>query len=298
MTAVLRRPQIAALVGQPPPTAEQRVVIEAPLGPSLVVAGAGSGKTETMAARVVWLLANGIVEPDQVLGLTFTRKAAGELAERVRKRLRTLARAAAAEGVALGGTVDAARTDGLAGLARPTISTYNSYAASLVSDHALRLGLDPSARLLGEAAQWQLASEVVEAWSDDLDTDAATSTVIEAVLALSGALDEHLLDAAQARSGIEAILEALARDAAGHAAARAVRRGQEAAAVAGGARARPRPRRRVPHAASAPPTRSTSATRSRSPRGSRSTCPRSAPASGSGSGWCCSTSTRTRPTRS
>ena len=166
--------QIAALVGQPPPTPEQRVVIEAPLGPSLVVAGAGSGKTETMAARVVWLLANGIVEPDQVLGLTFTRKAAGELSERVRKRLRTLARAAAAEGVVLGGTVDAARTDGLAGLARPTISTYNSYAASLVSDHALRLGLDPSARLLGEAAQWQLASEVVEAWSDDLDTDAAT----------------------------------------------------------------------------------------------------------------------------
>ncbi|WP_157465607.1 ATP-dependent DNA helicase [Cellulomonas sp. Leaf395] len=202
--------QIAALVGQPPPTPEQRLVIEAPLGPSLVVAGAGSGKTETMAARVVWLLANGIVEPDQVLGLTFTRKAAGELAERVRKRLRTLARAAAADGIELGGTVDAGRTDGLAGLARPTISTYNSYAASLVSDHALRLGLDPSARLLGEAAQWQLASEVVEAWSDDLDTDAATSTVIEAVLALSGALDEHLLDAAQARSGIEAILDGLA----------------------------------------------------------------------------------------
>ncbi len=207
--------QIAALVGQPPPTAEQRAVIEAPLGPSLVVAGAGSGKTETMAARVVWLLANGIVEPDQVLGLTFTRKAAGELAERVRRRLRTLFRAAAEHGVVLGGAVDPARTDGLAGLARPTISTYNSYAASLVADHALRLGLDPSARLLGEAAQWQLASEVVEAWSEDLDTDAATSTVIEAVLALSGALDEHLLDAAQARAGIEGIIEALAETPAG-----------------------------------------------------------------------------------
>ena len=44
---------------------------------------------------------------------------------------------------------------------RPTISTYNSYAASLVADHALRLGLDPSARLLGEAAPWQLAHEAV-----------------------------------------------------------------------------------------------------------------------------------------
>lgn len=210
MTVLLTAAQIAALVGQPPPTPEQRLVIEAPLGPSLVVAGAGSGKTETMAARVVWLLANGIVEPDQALGLTFTRKAAGELSERVRRRLRTLARAATAEGIALAGGLDPARGDALAGLSRPTISTYNSYAASLVADHALRLGLDPSARLLGEAAQWQLAAEVVEAWSDDLDTDAATSTVIEAVLALSGALDEHLLDAAGARAGIEGILEAIA----------------------------------------------------------------------------------------
>ena len=61
------------------PTAEQVAVIEAPLEPLLVVAGAGSGKTETMAARVVWLVANGFVQPEEVLGLTFTRKAAGEL---------------------------------------------------------------------------------------------------------------------------------------------------------------------------------------------------------------------------
>lgn len=206
---ILSATQIAVLVGQPDPTPEQRRIIEAPLGPSLVVAGAGSGKTETMAARVVWLLANGVVLPDQVLGLTFTRKAAGELAERVRKRLRTLTRAAAAQGVALADGASGDAADALVGLARPTISTYNSYASSLVSDHALRLGLDPSARLLGEAAQWQLASDVVEAWSDDLDTDAATSTVIEAVLTLSGALDEHLLDPRTARAGIEDIVEAL-----------------------------------------------------------------------------------------
>ena len=47
--------------------------------PALVVAGAGSGKTETMANRVVWLLANGHVRVPEILGLTFTRKAAGEL---------------------------------------------------------------------------------------------------------------------------------------------------------------------------------------------------------------------------
>ncbi|WP_081844444.1 ATP-dependent DNA helicase [Cellulomonas sp. URHE0023] len=206
---LLSASRIAELVGQPAPTDEQRRIIEAPLTPSLVVAGAGSGKTETMAARVVWLLANGVVQPDQVLGLTFTRKAAGELAERVRKRLRTLARAAAVQGVVLADGASAGAADALVGLARPTISTYNSYAASLVADHALRLGLDPSARLLGEAAQWQLASDVVEAWSDDLDTDAATSTVTEAVLTLSGALDEHLLDPSAARAAIEDIIDAL-----------------------------------------------------------------------------------------
>lgn len=209
--AVLSADEIAALVGQPQPTAEQRAVIEAPLTPSLVVAGAGSGKTETMAARVVWLLANGLVQPEQVLGLTFTRKAAGELAERVRRRLRRLGRSAAASGIAMPPSAAAALAgaDPLGALARPTISTYNAYAASLVADHALRLGLDPGARLLGEAAQWQLAHEVVDAWDEDLATDAALSTVVEAVLSLSGALDEHLLDPATARSAIEDLVAAV-----------------------------------------------------------------------------------------
>src|SRR6188474_3637578 len=80
----------AASLGQFPPTPEQTAVIEAPLEPALVVAGAGSGKTETMAARVVWLVANDLVRPDEVLGLTFTRKAAGELSERLSARLAAL----------------------------------------------------------------------------------------------------------------------------------------------------------------------------------------------------------------
>jgi DNA helicase-2/ATP-dependent DNA helicase PcrA len=228
--------RIADLLGKHPPTPEQVAVIEAPLHPSLVVAGAGSGKTETMAARVVWLIANGQVTPDQVLGLTFTRKAAGELGDRVRHRLRHLARAAARDGLVVpglavlgaagggaarggvaGGTVGRAdggangggAGPGLLDLARPTVATYNAYAASLVTDHAMRLGVEPTARLLGEAAQWQLASEVVESWTGDLDTDAAVSTVVEAVLALSGALDEHLLTPAAARAGLDGILEAI-----------------------------------------------------------------------------------------
>ncbi|RMI12992.1 ATP-dependent DNA helicase [Cellulomonas triticagri] len=208
---VLSARAIAGLLGRDLPTDEQVAVIESPLRPALVVAGAGSGKTETMAARVVWLLANALVAPEEVLGLTFTRKAAGELAERVRRRLRHLARAAAEQGVHLPGLSAAEDAGGAALLtvARPTVSTYNAYAASLVADHGLRLGVEPSARLLGEAAQWQLASEVVESWTADLDSAAAVSTVVEAVLTLSGALDEHLLDAAGARSGIDAIVDAI-----------------------------------------------------------------------------------------
>jgi DNA helicase-2/ATP-dependent DNA helicase PcrA len=85
--------QLARLLGLPEPTPEQAAVIAAPLEPMVVAAGAGSGKSETMAARVVWLVANGLVRPERVLGLTFTRKAAGELSERVRRRLDGLRRA-------------------------------------------------------------------------------------------------------------------------------------------------------------------------------------------------------------
>src|SRR5580692_3347545 len=94
MTTVTYSPvQLARLLRVPEPTPEQAAVIAAPLGPLAVVAGAGSGKSETMAARLVWLVANGMVRPDRVLGLTFTRKAAAEFADRVRSRLERLRRA-------------------------------------------------------------------------------------------------------------------------------------------------------------------------------------------------------------
>ena len=82
--------ELASALGLFEPTAEQAAVIAAPPGPLVVIAGAGAGKTETMAARVVWLVANGYADPGQVLGLTFTRKAAGQLLRRVRSRLARL----------------------------------------------------------------------------------------------------------------------------------------------------------------------------------------------------------------
>ncbi|WP_372594409.1 ATP-dependent helicase, partial [Actinotalea sp.] len=187
--------EIAELVGTHPPTPEQRAVIEAPLEPALVVAGAGSGKTETMAARVVYLVANGLVEPDRVLGLTFTRKAAGELSDRVRARLRALRRATGGRGT---------------GFHAPTVATYNSYAASLVADHAVRIGVEPSARLLGEAGRWQIAHDVVEHWAGDLDTEYKVPTITTAVLDLAGELAEHLVDPQDLRRELERTIDVLA----------------------------------------------------------------------------------------
>lgn len=87
MPARITRPdQLKELLGIPF-TPEQTACITAPPAPQVIVAGAGSGKTTVMAARVVWLVGTGQVAPEQVLGLTFTNKAAGELAERVRTAL-------------------------------------------------------------------------------------------------------------------------------------------------------------------------------------------------------------------
>jgi DNA helicase-2/ATP-dependent DNA helicase PcrA len=177
--------ELAHLLRLHPPTPEQTEIISAPVEPLLVVAGAGSGKTETMAARVLWLVANGYVRPEQILGLTFTRKAAGELAHRVRTRLGQLVRRLGRDGRDPHG-------DLLGG--EPTVATYHSYAARVVSEHGLRAGFEPSTRLLTEASRWQLADTVVCTYDGDMSgVDRAPSTVTDAVLALSGELAEHLV---------------------------------------------------------------------------------------------------------
>ncbi|WP_327109743.1 ATP-dependent helicase [Nocardia sp. NBC_01730] len=182
--------RLAEALGLPPPTDEQAAVIAAPPGPTLVVAGAGAGKTETMAARVVWMVANRLVLPDEVLGLTFTRKAAQQLTARIRTRLARLAGAPLLRELDPTGQLRAQ----LAG-AEPEISTYHSYAGRLLTEHGLLLPVEPSATLLTETQLWQLAHRVVRGWDGDLDTDRTPVSVTEAVLALSGQLAEHLVEA-------------------------------------------------------------------------------------------------------
>jgi DNA helicase II / ATP-dependent DNA helicase PcrA len=214
--------QLAMLLGLPGPTGEQAAVIAAPLAPMAVIAGAGSGKSETMAARLVWLVANDLVTPEQVLGLTFTRKAAAELGQRVRARLAGLRRA----GLAMGRSEPAAPAtpDGRAGEPRdgragepgdgrprdgrprgaipgaeetlggePVVSTYHAYAARLVADHALREALEPSLRLITPAVAWQIAARVVATYSGPMDAiDKSPQWVTAAVLDLAAELSEHL----------------------------------------------------------------------------------------------------------
>ena len=190
--------ELAAVMGEKNrPTDEQSAIIASPLSPRLVIAGAGSGKTATMADRVVWLVANGWVRPEEVLGVTFTRKAAGELASRIRAKLATLQRIAAA---------DPGRhrfPDWLAGSdeLEPKVSTYHSYASGIVSDYGLRLGIERDVVLLGGAQAWQLASEVVEGYDGPYEHfTAAKSTLVNAVVQLAGECAEHLREPAEVQS--------------------------------------------------------------------------------------------------
>ena len=176
--------ELAEALGLFAPTDEQAAVIASPPGPLVVIAGAGAGKTETMAARVVWLVANGYARPGEVLGLTFTRKAAGQLLRRVRTRLARLA------GTGLVDGTDVADDP-------VTVSTYHAFAGNLLREHGLLLPVEPDTRLLSETELWQLAFRVVCDHPKHLETDKTPAGVTAMVLRLAGQLAEHLVDTEQ-----------------------------------------------------------------------------------------------------
>ncbi|WP_435270834.1 UvrD-helicase domain-containing protein [Streptomyces sp. 1222.5] len=180
--------QLKELLGIPF-TPEQTACIVAPPAPQVIVAGAGSGKTTVMAARVVWLVGTGQVAPEQVLGLTFTNKAAGELGERVRKAL-------IKAGVTDPDVIDPDNPPGEA-----VISTYHAFAGRLLTDHGLRLGLEPTSRLLADATRYQLAARVLrEAPGPYPALTRSFADLVSDLLTLDSELAEHLVDPEELRA--------------------------------------------------------------------------------------------------
>ena len=184
-----------------PFTDEQLDAACGPLEPGLIVAGAGSGKTSVMAARVVWLVGTGQVQPDQVLGLTFTNKAAAELSSRI------------TGGLAKAGL----QGDGADDAGSPVVSTYHAFAGRLVTEHGLRLGVEPRSRLLADATRFQLAARVLRAYRGPVvHLTRPLSWLIGELVSLDGELSEHLVSPTDLRifdeRWIEVVEQACARD--------------------------------------------------------------------------------------
>ena len=206
------------------PTTQQEKVITAPLKPTLVVAGAGSGKTATMSARVTYLVASGQVDPSQVLGLTFTRKATHELRERIENRLGQLYRypgwtpsstrsntdesASADAPSTAAGPSTAAEAGGsnsqvqelTAVAGEATVATYNSFAGSLVREWGLEVGLETDTAVLTPASSWQIMYELMENWGQEFEEPfSSLDSATELALQVANSLNENLLSVDEAR---------------------------------------------------------------------------------------------------
>ena len=149
--------QVFSVVSKNQLTAEQAAAIsDASIdGPSLVIAGAGSGKTELMSVRTLYLVANALAKPSEILGLTFTRKAASELSNRVNAGLVELRESAF-------------WPSGLAeDFEPPKITTYNSFGNEIFRSLSLQVGFEADATLLTEAGAISLAREIVSSATAD-----------------------------------------------------------------------------------------------------------------------------------
>ena len=174
-------PQIVAAMGAEP-TDEQWRAISRPLEPYVVVAGAGSGKTSVIAARVAYLalVAMGRVRadhdgvaPGSVLCLTFTNKATEHLVHRVRLALSTLDLPEGEE---------------------PEILNYHSFAAQVVDRYGLLEGIEPGQRVLTPAQRTELCTRVLDRMSFEHVAAEWQPTVIGGILDLAQQAADHCVD--------------------------------------------------------------------------------------------------------
>src|SRR2546427_8416849 len=180
----------AALRGHDP-SDEQWAAIFHPAVPLAIIAGAGTGKTAVMAARVVWLTEEAQFTASQILGLTFTNKAAGELEARIEEAF---------------GELDPVPHE------RPHIATYNAFADSLLREHGVRIGIDPEVGLLSEAQRWQLLLSCFDALPPFEAVDSRSpASICRSVLGLADACGNHLVTAERLIEEDERILREAAQ---------------------------------------------------------------------------------------
>ena len=146
-------------------TAEQREILEH-RGPQLVLAGAGVGKTAVLTQRIADAIHRDAVPPERILALTFTRAAAEEMRQRIAQELERRELSADAQAIWAG--------------------TYHAFGAEVVREFGVRLGVPPTARLLGDAGKWDLLDRIF----DELRLEA----VLEAIDArTAGGVFKHIL---------------------------------------------------------------------------------------------------------
>jgi DNA helicase II / ATP-dependent DNA helicase PcrA len=153
---------------------QQQRAVSHPLGPLRIMAGAGSGKTEVMAQRVVALVQSGTVGDHEVLGLTFSNKAAANLRERIVKRL---------------GPSN-----------RVHVSTYHGFGAQLVTEQAIALGLPADPRLLDRARAFQLLLAEFDRVDLPHRKTGRPTAIVDEALALASSCADHLVSVAAVRS--------------------------------------------------------------------------------------------------
>lgn len=152
------------------PSPEQQAILDLGLTSIKVRAGAGTGKTTTVALVIANLVANHGVAPEQVVGLTFTNKAAAELADRVRVFL---------------GTDDPAR--------QAEIHTYHGFAAQLLSEFGALAGLDSRYQVITPTFARQILKEVVDSGPPLQHLDVTWGKRLDLVRTLGDRLGDHLL---------------------------------------------------------------------------------------------------------
>ena len=176
--------------------------LSADLVPGVVVAGA-VGQDRGDRSRMVWLVLTGQVPPGHLLGLTFTNKAAHGLLGRTREYL-----GQARELGVLPQTMDG--DDDEAFDADPKIATYHSFASGIITEHGLRIGVEPHVRLLSDGAREQLAARIIATTDRDMsDVTDAPHQLVKKLLGLDDAMSELGLSPDQVRDDATRLIESL-----------------------------------------------------------------------------------------